>query len=195
MRQITPYPSLSRVFRHSIKAALGGLLLLSLSGCLLMSPFWNQQFSNHTNVIPLQSFTTDASLPVKFQCAQAAHFGLYPSEPEAVWVTIANVNPTTPGLLDPLSNLVYGAGINTALPASCWRQDPANSVWYAAVRATQGSGASLQEYQTFNKAGLECLGRENGKATSWFGWIGKNCAATYSGSSTTVRYVIVWAPV
>ena len=93
-----------------------------------------------------------------------------------------------------LAGLIYSAGIKTALPASCWRQDPANSVWYSAVRATQGSGSSITEYKTFNKTGLECLGREIGKATSWVGWIGKGCEATYSGSTTAIPYVIFRAP-
>lgn len=173
-----------------------GMLMLipGLSGCLLTSPFWNQQLSSHTSAVPLQAFTTSASQTVTFQCAQAAHFGLYPSADSATWVNVANVAPSAQGSYDPLGTRIYSAGLSTALPASCWRQDPANSIWYAAIRATQPTtSGSTTHYQTFTKAGLECLGREIGKATSWVGWLNKNCVATYSGSSTAIPYVIVYS--
>lgn len=170
------------------------IALPNLSGCLLISPFWNQQFANHNNAIPMQTFTMNNSYPVKFECAKAAHFGLYPSADAAVWVSITSAYPSANPAFDPLGASVYTAGINTALPASCWRQDPANSIWYAAIRATQSTSSSgTTQFQTFTKAGLECLGREVGKATSWTGWINKNCAATYSGSTTTIPYTIVYS--
>lgn len=194
MKTILTHGPLSQAAKNTAKLALTAITLSTLSGCLLTSPFWNQEFSTHTAAVPLQAFTTDASQQVKFQCAKAAHFGLYPDASSAAWVTIANVTPNSSGSLDPLAGLIYSAGIKTALPASCWRQDPANSVWYSAVRATQGSGSSITEYKTFNKTGLECLGQEIGKATSWVGWIGKGCEATYSGSTTAIPYVIFRAP-
>ena len=168
--------------------------LLTLNGCLLTSPYWNQQFSSHTAVVPLQAWTTDKTKQVKFECAKAFHGGLYPSAGTASWVHISTVGPQQQSLKDSFGAKVYGAGKKTALPASCWRQDPGNSVWYAAVRATQASTSGTVSYQNFNKAGLECLGQKNGKATSWFGWIGKGCVATYSGSTTPIPYVIFRAP-
>ncbi|MCR6651749.1 MAG: hypothetical protein NVV73_09800 [Cellvibrionaceae bacterium] len=165
----------------------------ALSGCLLTSPFWNQQFSSHTTAIPMQSFTTSNASPVKFECSKAGHYGLYPYDGPATWVTVANVSPSTSASYDPLGNVIYSAGLKTALPASCWRQDPANSIWYTAIRASQTISGSTTQYKTFTKAGLECLGREIGKATSWFGWAGKNCTATYSGSTTEIPFVIVYS--
>lgn len=185
-------PTLQKTTRRLIHAGMLALIP-SLSGCLITSPFWNQEFSTHTQAIPLQAFTT-VSNSVKFECAKAAHFGLYPSADSASWVTVANVSPSANSSYDPLGTSIYSAGIKTALPATCWRQDPANSIWYAAIRATQltSSGGTTQ-YQTFKKPGLECLGREIGKATSWLGWVNKNCVATYSGSSTSIPYLIVYS--
>lgn len=193
---MTSVPFAQTLQKLTIRLIQMGVLMLlpALSGCLLTSPFWNQEFSTHTEAIPLQAFATSTANPVKFECAKAAHFGLYPSADTASWVTVANVPPSTSGSYDPLGNRIYSAGIKTALPTSCWRQDPANSIWYAAIRATQlTTSGSTTQYQTFNKSGLECLGREIGKATSWVGWISKNCVATYSGSSTSIPYVIVYS--
>lgn len=185
-----------RKFRIGTAAKVVGTAaaLLSLNGCLLTSPFWNQEFADHTLPIPIQAFTADKSIQVKFECATAFHGGLYPSEVSADWVLVGNVTPQSQPLLDPLGGKIYGASKSGALPAACWRKDPGNDIWYAAVRATQGSGGSLLKYRTFNKAGLECLGRENGQATSWFGW-GPDCIQNYSGSTTFIPYVIFRSPV
>lgn len=165
----------------------------ALSGCLLTSPFWNQQFSSHTAAVPMQTFTTANTAPVKFECAQAGHYGLYPLPGSETWISVANVSPSTNPSYDPLGNVVYSAGITTTLPASCWRQDPANSIWYTAIRASQVVGGNTTEFKTFKKSGLECLGKEIGKATSWYAWFGKGCTATYSGSSTEIPYVIIYS--
>jgi hypothetical protein len=157
---------------------MAAAILLMLNGCLLTSPYWNQEFEDHTDAISLQAFTTDKSVKVKFECAKAFHGGLYPSAGTASWVLVANVTPQSQALLDPIGGRVYGAGKHTALPSACWRFDPGNSLWYAAVRATQNSpvlGTEQNYFHTFDKAGLECLGEENGKAASWFGWFGDNC--------------------
>jgi hypothetical protein len=157
---------------------LAAATLVMLNGCLLTSPYWNQEFDDHTKAISLQAFTTNKTVAVKFECAKAYHGGLYPSTATATWVLVANVNPQGQALLDPTSGKVHGAGKYTTLPASCWRFDPGNSLWYAAVRATQNAAVmntNQKYFYTFNKTGLECVGRENGKAASWFGWYGKGC--------------------
>jgi hypothetical protein len=145
---------------------------------MLGSPYWNQEFEDHTEAIPLQAFTSNKTAAVKFECAKAFHGGLYPSSGTATWIVVANVNPQSQALLDPSGNKVYGAGKSKTLPGSCWRLDPGNSLWYSAVRATQNTtviGTSQKYFHTFDKAGLECLGTENGKARSWFAWFGQSC--------------------
>jgi hypothetical protein len=159
---------------------LSAVILMTLNGCLLTSPHWNQEFDDHTKAISLQAFTADKSKAVKFECAQAYHGGLYPPSATVTWVLVANVTPQSQALLDAGGNKVYGAGKKKVLPSGCWRLDPANSIWYAAVRATQNTTVmdTKQKYfYTFNKTGLECVGRENGKAASWFGWYKKGCEA------------------
>ena len=173
-----------------LRAAGGVAAVLSLTGCLT-SPYWNQKFPNHTSSVPLQAYTENKTTQVKFECAKAFHGGLYPDEASVSWAFVANVSPQTQPLLDSVGNKIYGASKSTTLPAACWRKD-ANQIWYAAVRATQGSGSSLVKFRTFSKTGLECLGREVGKAANWGGWIGKGCTATYSGG-TEIRYVIFHA--
>lgn len=182
-------PTATRFRRNCTKVLGAATAMVALSGCLLTSPYWNQEFDDHTAPIPLQAWTTNKSKPVKFECAQAFHGGLYPSAGSAAWVLIANVNPQTQPLLDPEGAKVFGASKFTALPQACWRLE-SNGLYYAAVRATQGTGSDKVSYSTFSKVGLECLGRENGKAASWFGWLTKNCATTYSNSSTQIPYVI-----
>lgn len=142
---------------------LAAAIVVMLNGCLLTSPYWNQQFRDHTKAIPLQAFTTNKSVPVKFECAKAYHGGLYPSAASANWVVVAKVNPQSQALWDPTRN----------------------SRWYAAVRATQNPviGTEQNYFHTFDKAGLECLGKEDGKATSRFGWFSASCQ---SGAQYTI---------
>lgn len=184
-------PSFSRSKRIG-KLIIATTTLFTLSGCLIISPYWNQEFASHTNSVPLQAFTTSPSEVVNFQCAKASHGGLYPFGSSPTWINITNITSAAAASYDPSGGQMYGAGTSTVLPASCWRQDPANSIYYTAVRARPASDSSTA-FVTFNKAGLECLGRENGKLASWFGGYIKNCYQTYSNSNTAIPYVIIRA--
>ena len=168
------------------RASLVVILALSMSGCLLTSPFWNQEFSVHTNPIPIQAWATNKSIAVKFECAKASHGGLYPYD-SPTWVTIANVMPSQNPSYDSLGTAIYSVGYSTTLPASCWHQD-SNNLWYSSVRATQTSSSGSTIYRVFDKPGLSCLGAAVGSSGSWLNWAG--CEFTYSGSSTAVPYVI-----
>ena len=168
-------------------------VLASLNGCLMTSPYWGQEFNSQTDVVPLQAWTTKKDFDVKYECATGYHGGVYPSAGSAAWVHIDTVSPQQQSLKDSFGGKVYGAGIKRVLPASCWRYDTVYSFWYTAVRATQTTNTGVTSYQNFNKAGLECLGTEVGKATSWFGWINKGCVLNYSGSSTPIPYVLIRA--
>lgn len=165
--------------------------MFALTGCLIISPYWNQEFASHTNEVPLQAFTLNASEVINFQCAQASHGGLHPFGSPPTWININNVPTSATPSYDPAGGKMYGAGISTKLPSSCWRQDPANSIYYTAVRARPAD--STTAFVTFTKPGLECLGREIGKMANWLGWYGKGCNQTYSGSSTAIPYVIIRA--
>ena len=170
------------------------IAVVSLNGCLMTSPYWNQELTSHTALVPLQSWTTQKQYDVKYECAKASHAGLYPFGGPVVWNHIDTVSPQSQSLKDSFGVKVYGAGIKRELPNSCWRLDPANNIWYSAVRAVQLKPGGNVTYQNFDKAGLECLGTEVGKATSWLGWLNKDCVLTYSNSSNTIPYVIFRAP-
>ena len=167
----------TRMMHHASRVLVAAATPIILSSCLLTSPYWNQEFKDHTKPVPLQAFTVDKSVPVKFECAKAFHGGLHPSAAQAVWVLVGSTTPPSQPLLDSDGNKVHGARKFTALPAACWRLD-ANGLWYAAARATQNTtvlDTSQKYFFTFTKPGLECVGRENGKTASWFGWINKGC--------------------
>jgi hypothetical protein len=170
----------------------------ALSGCLITTPYWNQEFSSHSSAIPIQVWTHHSPTTVRVQCTQAFHGGLYPAFEEPVWQNLTNLTPQLPGVLDGDGARVYSAGTTIVIPESCWHSEVTSSGlrYYTAVRVIQqqpkifGSGTQDVTFNTFDKTGLECLGRENGKAASWFGYINKNCVETYSGSSTPIPYVI-----
>jgi len=183
--------SLKKISAITLRVAAVAILPM-LSGCLLTSPFWNQAFSSRADKIPIQAYTTSNATQVKFECAKAGHYGLYPVGGPVVWLPVANVTPGGASY-DTQGNVVYSAGLNMTLPAACWNGDAAYSPvkWFTAIRATQLISGSTQEYKTFTKTGLACLGKENGLTATWFGWIGKNCTATYSGSTTEIPFVII----
>lgn len=174
-----------KLFSRALKVTVAAGVLFGLSGCLLTTPYWNQVFNSHNDQIPIQAWTTNSSDAVTFECSQAFHGGLYPYW-GPTWHHVATVNPDLPGSLDTYGARVYSASWKAQLPSQCWRQDPGNGIWYAAVRALQDG----DEYSTFDLSGLECLGRENGAAGSWVGWIGDGCTKTYSNSNNDIPFVI-----
>jgi len=156
-----------------------------LNGCLMTSPYWNQEMSSRTKQVPLQAWTLQKNVAVKYECAMAYYGGLYPYGGPINWVHIETVNPTQQSVKDSFGLEVYGAGIKRVLPESCWRYDSGPSAWYTAVRATETTNSGTITYENFDKAGLECLGTEVGKATGWLGWLNKDCVLTYSNSNNS----------
>lgn len=168
----------------------------ALSGCVLDSPYWAQTFSTTTTAIPIQSWTTDKNHNVKIECSKAYHGGLQPPFGPEEWHLVTDLVPSSNPSYDPAGAAIYSAGTKMTLPAVCWYADGAYSPpkYMTALRATQlTSSGSTTVYRVFDLSGLECLGRENGKAASWFGWLSKSCAMTYSGSSTLLPWVKVIA--
>lgn len=184
-----------RQLRWTTMARLGVVAgtVAVVSGCLMTSPYWDQEFSTRASPVPIQVYATDNSKPVRFDCAPATNGNLYPTEADASWMFIADVVPQPEPSLDSYGAKVYGASLSTVLPAACWRYDPEFQYWYVGVRATQSSASSQISYKTFTRAGLECLGRENGKAASWFGWMNKGCNAIKPGSLRDWPYAIIRA--
>ncbi len=172
------------------RTLLAAVLAVSMSGCLLTSPFWGQEFSTHTEAIPLQAWTSNKTAAITFECATAFHGGLYPPFGTPTWIPVANIMPSQNPSYDSLGTAIYSAGVKMALPSSCWRMDTNNS-WYTSIRATQITTSGTTVYRVFDQAGLSCLGASIGSSGSWLGWTG--CPLTYSNSSNAVPYVIFWA--
>ena len=182
-------------FRQALKPArmiVTVSALFALNGCLITSPYFNQNFSNHTQPIPIQTWIGSPNKDVRIQCAQAYHAGLYPFGGDPTWVNVTTIKSQGKANFAPDGSATYSAGKSMVLPAACWRKDPANNIWYSALRAYRLDSPS-SKFDVVNLSGLECVGRENGKAASWLGYFSKNCALTYSGSSTKVPYVIFYA--
>ena len=185
-----PLPRWSRRLAAGTGAVAAGALL---SGCLLTSPTWNQSFASHTDHIPLTAWTVSSSTAVAFECSPAYHGGLYPPFETPTWTSVASVMPSG-GALDSHGLKAYVASGSYVLPSACWRQDPGNNVWYAAVRAKQaGSGSPADGFYTVDAAGLACVGDWVGSSASWVGWLGHGCQETYSASTTPIPFVIIHA--
>ncbi|WP_317930087.1 hypothetical protein [Halioxenophilus sp. WMMB6] len=180
----------ARIKTLTIAAGMAGATAM-LSGCLITSPFWVQTFDSTSALIPIQTWVTSSTQPVKFECSQAYHAGTYPPYGGETWVSLGSVMPSTMPNYDTNGLAMYGASLKRSLPASCWHQDGAydTPTYFAAIRAYQGNSESPNYFDSFDLAGLECLGHNVGLLGSWTGWIGKGCEKTYSGSSTPVPYV------
>jgi hypothetical protein len=179
------------------KAAAGVGLAMSLSGCLLTLPYWNQSFNNHTDAVRVQAWTDYSGNPIRIQCSPAHHGGLYQPFGQPTWTLVEAITPTTPGVVDSDGFTIYSVSRNLPLPAACWRQDPSNSIWYTALRARQRAPNPFSGemegriFDTHDRAGLECLGRSVGNKASWLGYAGERCQLTSSGS--TIKHVIIHA--
>ena len=169
-------------FNAHVLVTIMFLSILALSGCVLTSPYWNQNLDSHTSAVPLQAWAKDKTTPIVFECAKAYHGGLYPYGGPVVWNPVTTVNITGPGSLDPFSHIFYSASHLSKLPTSCWNLDHGNDIWYTAVRAKQGDDV----YDTFDKDGLKCLGTEMGKDASVLGFLEAGC-------TTGTKYTIIHA--
>lgn len=186
MKHTTQSQGFKLRFSHLAKTGAAIALSTSLSGCLLTSPFWNQVFASHTDQVPLQAYTTNKTLKVKFECAKAYHGGLYPDSASVTWTQVGNVMPGGRAMYDSFGLAAYTASKKMVLPASCWRQDTGNGKWYSSIRATQTNGANVTQYNVFDQAGLACLGEKTGAQRRWLAGIG--CQLKSGGSNFT--YVI-----
>jgi len=176
-----------KVLRNSI--ALGIAVLCS--GCVT-TPYWNQEFADHTAAIPIQAWTPNGTAPVKIECSQAFHGGLYPWSTGGNWQHVTDIDPSlSTASYDSKGSAIYSAGIKMVLPSYCWRSEntSAGIRWYSAIRASYLDGSTTRKFYTFDDDGLACLGREMGEDRTISGWLNAGCFKQYS-SGTAVNYVI-----
>lgn len=165
----------------------------SLSGCLITSPVSNQEFNDTNSQIPIQAWTTQSSKTFRIECTQASHAGLYPWNSSSYeWTTVRTLQSSSTPSYDPKGSAIYSIADKVRIPESCWRRDPTYRRHFTAIRVIGPSPLQSNTERAFNTVdqdGLTCVGRENGLAKSWFGFLTKNCIRTYSNSSTPVTYV------
>ncbi len=159
--------------------------MASLSGCLFTSPFHGQSFTDRTTPVPIQAWTTSPNQVVKVQCALSTRFGPTWINPNPDWIQVANLSSSSKGMLDPLGNTVFSAGIEMTLPEGCWELNNSNGIYYTAIRVFTGNTV----FYSFQEDGLECLGKMIGQTTNWFGW-NNNCINKTSGGSKA-PYVVI----
>lgn len=182
--------------RLPLRAALIAVAALPLTACVFDSPYFGQTFTSTASTIPIQTWTTDNTRPVKIECSKAYHGGLYPAFEPETWLPVADIAPGSQPSYDPNGGVIYNAGRSQVLPAECWHADGAYNPpkYMTALRATQQTASlSTTVFRVFDAAGLECLGREIGKARSWIGWMSPGCALNYSNSSTPLPWVKIIA--
>ena len=182
---------------HFKTASLMMMSVTILSGCLISGPYWGQEFDSRTDDIPLQAWTAFATEPVRVECSQAYHAGLYPwYNANGNWMPVTTLYPQNPGVLDPKGTRIYSVGESLVLPEHCWRNDRAysNPKYFTAIRMVQtvqtSSGMQDIVFSTLDREGLECVGTENGRAASWTGYYGKDCVTAYS-SGKKIPFVII----
>ena len=176
--------------RIFLRAAMLGLVLTTLAGCLI-SPYYGQKFSSRSAEVPFTLWTTDKTKPVTLECGKAsAHGGLLSGE---TYQHMTTLYPDNQGVLDPNGNRVYTASTKQVIPESCWRYYNYSDAYdyITVVRVLQdGSDSSIY---VFDKPGLACLGEWVGKGANWFNWLSHSCQKKYINTGGTIRTVFLKA--
>ncbi len=168
---------------------LAPALLLGLSGCIT-SPFYGQQMNSRFDQVPFTFWTFNKTNSVTVECAKAsAHGGPYNGN--GSYQPVATVWPTSKGQLDANGLEVFDASKKLDIPSACWRAYAlgGGTNWITVLRVKQ-DGSDDGVY-TFDKAGLECLGKWNGKSASWTAWLSRSCNKKYSNTGGDIRTVFL----
>lgn len=167
------------------------IVLLGLSGCIT-APFYGQQMNSRTTQVPFTFWTFNKTGSVTVECAKAsAHGGPY-NGPDS-YQLIKTISPNIKGALDSFKSEVFNASTKLDIPNSCWRyySYPDGTNYITVLRVKQaGSDSSVY---TFDKAGLECMGKWNGKSASWTAWLSHSCQKRYSNTGNTIKTVFLKA--
>jgi hypothetical protein len=165
------------------------IVCLGLSGCIT-SPFFNQEFSSRSDEIPFTVWTFDKTKPVTIECAPLrGAFSVVPAG--TVYRHVATISPDDQGMLDAEGQIIYSVSTKQVLPRDCWHNLRNRPGYSSSIRVLQdGSDSGIF---TFDKPGLECLGRWIGHKASWVGWFGHNCNKNFLGTTTAIKSVLIKA--
>jgi hypothetical protein len=177
--------------RHIWTTAIGlGAIAAAAQGCAISSPHWDYVPASTSAPIPFQAWATSQTNPVVVECADDTNAHGWPTDGEASYVFVANLTPSATASLDPGGSRVYSASGSHALPSTCWKYFGDYDFWQANLRLSQVVDGSKRIFSSFDKPGLECLGREVGKARQWLGFFDK-CEKRYLGSSDKIPYIVL----
>ena len=167
------------------------VLMLGLTGCIT-APFYSQQFKTRFDAVPFTFWTFNKTSSVTVECAQAsAHGG--PLYGDGSYQAVKTVWPNTTGSRDSFNSVVYNASTTLNIPSNCWRNYSYadGTQWITVLRVKQGGSTS--SVYTFDKDGLECMGKWNGRVASWTGWLAHQCNKKYINTGNAIRTVFLKA--
>lgn len=171
------------------------VLAIVLSGCAVTSPYWGYVPASTSAPIPFQAWTPKNDAPVVVECATSTTAHGNPTDGEASYIVAANIAVSASKSLDGAGGALYSASASVILPSSCWDYFGDYDFWQANVRVSQttnwSDGTHKVIFSSYDKPGLECLGRETGKRASWSGAVGHDCEMTYLGESTKIPYIVL----
>ena len=164
--------------------------IAATGGCVISSPSWDYVPAAKDAPIPFQAWTTYKASPVQLECATDTEAHGYPVNGDASYIHITDLKTADTGSLDASGYMVYSVSGMHVLPSECWKFFGDYGYWQVNLRVVQEIDGEKHYYSSFDNAGLECLGRENSKAKSWFGFIDK-CEMRYAGSTDKIPYVVL----
>jgi hypothetical protein len=167
-----------------------GLLACCSGACAITSPYWGYEPESTSAPIPFQAWTVDKAHPIQLECAQETNAHGAPAKGDASYIHVTDLAFSGAGSMDPSGYQVFSAAALMALPKVCWRYFPEYDHWQTTLRMTQMIQDEKRIYSSFDQAGLECLGRENGKAHSWFGFRDKCEMRDLSGNQKMPHIVL-----
>lgn len=184
--------------RASSRPLVGGALLCAFcaGGCAVTSPHWGYVPASTEAPIPVQAWTAHTGAPVVVECATdtTAHGSPYPDE--SAYIVAASLPVSGAENLDAEGAAMHTASGMVSFPSDCWEYFGSYDFWQLNLRVSQiqpasEGGTTKRIFSSFDVAGLECLGRENGAAASWFGFLGKGCEKTYLGQTNQIPYIVL----
>ncbi len=178
------------MIQRSASQLLMAAIVFVASGCVVTSPHWDYEPASTSAAIPFQAWATSNSSAVLVECADDTSAHGWPSDGEASYIFAANLWPSSSASLDPGGSPVYSASGKHALPSTCWKRFNDYGFWQANLRLSQVIDGEKRIFSSFDKPGLECLGREVGKARQWFGFLNK-CEKRYLGSTDMIPYIVL----
>ncbi|HTV20300.1 MAG TPA: hypothetical protein VMG12_16560 [Polyangiaceae bacterium] len=173
------------------------VLAAALPGCAVTSPHWGYVPASTDAAIPVQAWTAYTDNPVVVECATATSAHGSPTPDESAYIVAANLPVSSADIRDSENNVMHSASGNITMPSSCWDYFGDYDFWQINLRISQvqpnttGGGTTKRIFSSFDLDGLECLGRENGAAASFYGFVGRGCEKTYLGESTQIPYIVL----